>query len=231
MKAAAARSKSNRRKGSGATPRERRQRARLRIIGSALRLADRRSFREITVDEITRSAQVSRPAFYTHFSDKEELLLVAVQAVSDRLYEMAERWWQGVGPPPERVRAALEGVVSVYAEEAPLLRIATEVSTYDEEVRALWLDIAGRFIETTADHVRSEQDAGAIPRTLDPQSTAEALFWMAERCCYIYLGRGERTQREVVAALAPVWMTTLYTPVTPAGELFPRPSGQRYRHA
>ncbi len=230
MKAAAARRKSNRRK-STATPRERRQRARRRIIDSAVRLADRRSFREITVDEIARSAKVSRPAFYTHFSDKQELLLVAVQAVSERLYEMAERWWHGVGPPPERVCRALEGVVSVYAEEAPLLRIATEVSTYDEEVRALWLDIAGRFIETTADHVRSEQDAGVIPPTLDPQTTAEALFWMAERCCYIYLGRGERTQQEVVAALAPAWTAALYPPVTPAGQLSRRPSGQRYRHA
>jgi hypothetical protein len=33
-----------------------------------------------------------------------------------------------------------------------VLRIAAEVSTYDEEVRALWLDIAERFIEAAADH-------------------------------------------------------------------------------
>jgi TetR/AcrR family transcriptional regulator, ethionamide resistance regulator len=216
------RSKSTRKKTTGGTPRERRQKARQRIISNALRLAEKGSFRDLTIDEIARSANVSRPAFYTHFSDKEELLLVAVGEVSEQLYEMADRWWHGVGPPAQRVRQAIEGVVSVYAGEARLLRIAAEVATYDDEMQALWLDIAERFIEATADHIRSEQEVGLIPRTLDPRSTAEALYWMAERCCYMYLGRGERTPKQVVQGLMPVWVAALYPGVIPAGQLSPR---------
>ena len=216
------RSKSTRRKTTGGTPRERRRKARQRIISSTLRLADKGSFRDLTIDQIARSANVSRPAFYTHFSDKEELLLVAVGEVSEQLYEMADRWWHGVGPPAQRVRQAIEGVVSVYAGEARLLRIAAEVATYDAEVRALWFDIAERFIEATADHIRSEQEVGLIPRSLDPRPTAEALYWMAERCCYMYLGRGERTPKEVVRGLMPVWVAALYPGVIPAGQLSPR---------
>jgi AcrR family transcriptional regulator len=216
------RSKSTRKKTTGGTPRERRQRARQRVIASGLKLAEKRSFRDVTVDEISRSAGVSRPAFYTHFADKEELLLAAVGEVSEQLYEMADRWWHGVGPPAERVRRAIEGVVSVYAGEARLLRIAAEVATYDDEVRALWLDIAERFIEATAAHVRSEQDVGLIPRTLDARVTAEVLFWMAERCCYMYLGLGQRTPKQVVDGLVPVWVAALYPGVIPAGQLSPR---------
>lgn len=216
------RSKSTRKKTTGGTPRERRQRARKRVIASGLKLAEKGSFRDLTIDEIASSADVSRPAFYTHFSDKEELLLVAVGEVSEQLYEMADQWWHGVGPPAQRVRQAIEGVVSVYAGEARLLRIAAEVATYDDEVRALWLDIAERFIEATADHIRSEQEVGLIPRTLDPRSTAEVLYWMAERCCYMYLGRGERTAKQVVQGLMPVWVAALYPGVIPAGQLSPR---------
>lgn len=216
------RSKSTRKKTTGGPPRERRRKARQRVISSALKLADRGSFRDLTIDEIARSADVSRPAFYTHFSDKEELLLVAVGEVSERLYDMADRWWHGVGPPAQRVRQAIEGVVSVYAGEARLLRIAAEVATYDDEVRTLWLDIAGRFIDATADHIRSEQEVGLIPRSLDPRATAEVLYWMAERCCYMYLGRGERTPKQVVQALMPVWVAALYPGVIPAGQLSPR---------
>jgi AcrR family transcriptional regulator len=219
---AAPRTKSTRKKTTGGTPRERRKKARQRIIDSSLKQAEKGSFRDLTVDDIARSARVSRPAFYTHFSDKEEVLLVAVEEVSRQLHEMADRWWHGVGPPAERVRRAIEGVVSVYAGEAALLRITAEVSTYDDEVRALWLDIAGRFIDATADHVRSEQEVGLIPRTLDPRSTAESLFWMAERCCYMYLGRGERTPKQVVQGLVPVWVAALYPGVIPAGQLSPR---------
>jgi TetR/AcrR family transcriptional regulator, ethionamide resistance regulator len=219
---AAPRTKSTRKKTTGGTPRERRKKARQRIIDSSLKRAEKGSFRDLTVDDIARSAGVSRPAFYTHFSDKEEVLLAAVEEVSKQLHEMADRWWHGVGPPAERVRRAIEGVVSVYAGEAALLRIAAEVSTYDDEVRALWLDIADRFIEATADHVRSEQEIGLIPRALDPRSTAESLFWMAERCCYMYLGRGERTPKRVVQGLVPVWVAALYPGVIPAGQLSPR---------
>jgi AcrR family transcriptional regulator len=219
---AATRTKSRRKKSTRTNPRERRRKARERVIATTLRLADRSSFRDVTVDEIARSAGISRSAFYTHFEDKQGLLLVAVEEVSAELYEMAERWWHGLGPPAERVRRAIEGVVSVYAENATVLRIAAEVSTYDEEVRDLWLDIGGRFIEATAEHIRSEQVRGLIPANLEPRPTAEALFWMAERCCYIYLGRRERTPLEVVDGLVPVWTAALYPGVIPAGQLAPR---------
>jgi AcrR family transcriptional regulator len=219
---AATRTKSTRAKAIRGTRRERRQKTREKVISKALQLAEKGSFRDLSVDEIARSAGISRSAFYTHFQDKQELLLVAIGEVSEQLYEMADRWWHGVGPPAERVRRAIEGVVSVYAGEAGLLRIATEVSTYDDEVRELWFDIAERFIEATADHVRAEQEVGLIPRSLDPRSTAESLYWMAERCCYVYLGRGERTSKQVVDALAPVWIAALYPGVIPAGQLSPR---------
>ena len=214
--------RSSAKKSTRTSPRERRRRAREKVISSALRLADRSSFRDLTVDEIARSAGLSRSAFYTHFSDKEEVLLAAIEDVAAQLYEMADRWWHGVGPPAERVRRAIDGVVSVYAREASLLRLATEVATYDKQVRELWLDIAERFIEATADHVRAEQDLGLIPHNLDPRATAESLYWMAERCCYIYLGRGERRPKQVIDALVPVWTAALYPGVIPAGQLSPR---------
>jgi TetR/AcrR family transcriptional regulator, ethionamide resistance regulator len=220
--AAGARKKSRRKKSSRMSPRERRRKSRERVIATTLRLAEGGSFRDVTVDEIARTAGISRSAFYTHFEDKQGLLVVAVAEVAEQLFEMAERWWRDVGPPAERVRRAIEGVVSVYAENASLLRIATEVSTYDDEMRTLWLDIGERFIDATTRHVRSEQRGGLIPGNLDPRATAEGLFWMTERCCYIYLGRGERKPDEVVGGLVPVWTAALYPGVIPAGQLSPR---------
>jgi TetR/AcrR family transcriptional regulator, ethionamide resistance regulator len=202
--------------------RRRREQARDEVIRQALELAETRPFRDVTVDEIARAAGLSRSAFYTHFSDKHELLLAAVEEVADELYRMSDRWWSGSGPPGDRVRQALEGVVSVYAEHARLLRVATEVSTYDDEVREFWLAIVGRFIAAAAEHIRAEQRAGLIPELLEAQATSEGLVWMAERCCYIYLSRGERTPEQVVDAMAPVWTAALYPGVIPAEQLRPQ---------
>lgn len=201
--------------------RRRREEVREEVTRAALELAERGPFRDVTVDEIAKLAGLSRSAFYTHFSDKHDLLLGAVSDVADELYRMADRWWHGYGPPADRVRLALEGVVAVYAEHASVLRIATEVSTYDEEVRGVWLSIVERFIEATAEHIRSEQEAGLIPAALEPRATGEGLIWMCERCAYIYLARGDRGPEDLVEAMAPVWTAALYPGVIPAEQLRP----------
>ena len=201
--------------------RKRRDEARSALIRSALQLSDASPFRDLTVDEIAAGADVSRSAFYLHFRDKHDLLLAAVEEVASALYEMADRWWHGEGPPAERVRRAIEGVVAVYAEHAGVLRIATEVSTYDEEVREAWRAIVERFIEAGAEHIRSEQERGLISSSVNATAAAEALVWMNERYSYIYLGREERPSEAVVAALAPVWTAALYPGVIPADELRP----------
>ena len=198
--------------------RRKRDRVRSEVLGAALELAEQGSFRDLTVDEIARSAGISRSAFYLHFRDKHDLLLAALEVAANELYGMADRWWNGEGPPAELVRQAIEGVVGVYAEQAELLRIATEVSTYDAEVREVWIGIAERFIVATSDHIRSEQAAGLMPRVLDPRATAEALVWMNERCCYIYLARGERTPQQVIDPITRVWTGALYPGVIPADE-------------
>lgn len=192
---------------------------------AALALAEDAPFRDLTVDEISSEAGISRSAFYLHFRDKHDLLLAALDQVSADLAQLADGWWQGEGSPAELVRRAISGVISVYGEHASLLRIAAEVSTYDEEAREAWLRIIERFIAATSKHIASEQRKGLITGSLDPVATAEALVWMAERSEYIYLGRGDRTPEEIVEQLTAVWIAALYPGVIPAGELSPDGGG------
>jgi TetR/AcrR family transcriptional regulator len=54
--------------------------AKARIIQVAQQLAQKRPFDDITIDEIIKAAELSRPAFYYHFaSGKEELRLLLVK--------------------------------------------------------------------------------------------------------------------------------------------------------
>lgn len=212
--------------------RRRRVQAREEVLGAALRLAEDAPFHDVTVEEIARAAGISRSAFYTHFSDKHDLLLAALRDVADELRGESDGWWAGEGAPAERVRTALTGVVSIYAEHASLLNVAIEVSTYDDEVRAVWVSVLERFIDETADHIRSEQRAGLIADVLEPRPTAEALVWMTERCCFVYLPEGGsedgRSPRKLVADMAPVWVAALYPGVIPATLITPGSSDQQF---
>lgn len=211
----------------------RRDEARSKVLKAALGLAEHASFRDLTIEEIAHAAGISRSAFYLHFRDKHDLLLAAIEEVAGELEATAESWWGGEGAPAERVRRAIQGIVSVYGEHAGVLRVATEVASYDDEVRQVWMDIVGRFIRVTTEHLAGEQRRGLVPDRLDATATAEALVWMAERCCYVYLGRGgseaekapRRSPEEVVEQIASVWTAALYPGVIPAAELRPGQGG------
>jgi TetR/AcrR family transcriptional regulator, ethionamide resistance regulator len=177
---------------------------------ATLALGEETSFKDLTVDEIARATGITRSAFYLYFRDKHELLMEATREVADELYREADRWWHGDGEPEALIHAALTGVTAVYARHGSLLRIATEVATYDEEIRRFWLGLVERFVTATAAHLRREQKARRVRRLLRARDTAEALVWMVERCCYVYLAEGDRDPRELVEALAPIWLNAIY---------------------
>jgi AcrR family transcriptional regulator len=194
----------------GRPPRREQVKADIREI--FLELLAESSFHDLTVDEIARRAGLTRSAFYFYFADRQELLATVTEEVGDQLYREADRWWHGKGEPEVLVRTALEAVVGVYGQHARVLRVATEVSGYDEGFRQVWRALVERFVRATAEHLHREQQAGRVTH-LTPREAAESLVWMTERSCYIYLGSQERTAADLVESLTAVWIAALYPQV------------------
>ena len=190
--------------------RARRESVRAALCDALLELVEQMPFKEISVDDVTRAAGIKRSAFYVHFSDKQDLLIATAEETAEALYREADRWWHGEGPPEDRLVEALTGMAELYERHGSLLRAATEVSTYDDELRRFWRGIVERFIAATEAHLRGERARNRVARGLEPRATAESLVWMAERCCYIYLARGERSARELVESLGATWTAALY---------------------
>ena len=172
-------------------------------------LLDWRAFKDITVDELARAGGISRMAFDFYYGGKNEVLMAAADETSAEVYEEADCWWHGEGPPEQLVRVALEGIAAVYLEHSNILRAAVEATTYDDEFRRFYTALIQRFVTATADHLQRELDAGRL-RQLDAAPVAEALVWMAERCNYGFLVLKGRPVREVVDALTTIWVHALY---------------------
>lgn len=189
--------------------RDRYEQARAAVCDATLKLVEDTAFADLTVDQIARSAGVSRSSFYLYFGDKHDLLMVAAQDVMELLYREAEAWWSGDGDPETQVRQALAGVVGAYTEHVAVLRVAAEVASYDDEVADAWRELIGRFITATARHIRDQQGTGQMQH-LDPDATADALIWMVERCCHVHLARAQDEPDGLVESLVGVWMATLY---------------------
>ena len=92
------------------------------IIAAAEALLRERPFRELTVDEVMRRTDLSRPSFYVYFRDRHHLVLRVVEYLGAELFEMSDRWMRGNGDGADLARQALQGIVGVYAEHGHVMR-------------------------------------------------------------------------------------------------------------
>jgi TetR/AcrR family transcriptional regulator, ethionamide resistance regulator len=180
------------------------------IVAAAESFLRERPYRELTVDEVMRRTDLSRPSFYVYFRDRHHLVLRVVEHIGGELFTMADRWFKGEGDGPELAREATEGIVAVFAQHGPVLRALADAAADDPDVEAVYSDLVQSFVDVTAEHIQQEIDAGRI-LALDARATATALVWMNERYLTLSLGREPASDRAVVAqTLATIWSRVLY---------------------
>lgn len=180
------------------------------IVAAAEALLRERPFRELTVDEVMRRTDLSRPSFYVYFRDRHHLVLRVVEHLGDALRTMSQRWYTGSGDGPAQAREAIEGIVDVYVENGPVLRGLSDAAADDPEVERVYGALVQSFVDVTATHIEAEIAAGRVP-ALDAGETARALVWMMERYLNLSLGRPQTTPRQTVAdTLTAIWTRVLY---------------------
>jgi TetR/AcrR family transcriptional regulator, ethionamide resistance regulator len=180
------------------------------IISAAESFLRERPFRELTVDEVMRRTDLSRPSFYVYFRDRHQLVLKVVEHLGAELFTMGDRWLAGTGQGPELARSALDGIVAVYVQHGPVMRALADAASDDREVENAYNALVQRLIDATSRHIEEEIAAGRI-RKLDAYETAKALVWMNERYLTLSLGHEPATPQQTVAdTLARIWNRVLY---------------------
>jgi AcrR family transcriptional regulator len=198
--------------GSRRAPRRRRapEVAEREIIAAAESFLRERPFRELTVDEVMRRTDLSRPSFYVYFRDRHQLVLRVVGQIRSELFAMSERWYRGDGDGRELVHEAAQGIVAVFAEHGRVLRALGDAAADDPEVEAAYEALVESFVTATTRHIEAEIAARRI-LPLDAGETAKALVWMMERYLSLSLGREPTTPPDVVVeTLATIWGRVLY---------------------
>jgi AcrR family transcriptional regulator len=179
-------------------------------VNAAEALLKERPFREVTVDDLMRRTDLSRPSFYVYFRDRHDLVLRVVEHIGSELFAVSERWYAGEGQGPALIREAIEGVVRVFAAHGPVLRALADAAVDDPRVEEAYGSLIQRFVDATTRHIEREIAAGRI-LPLDPPETATALTWMMERYLQLRLGRPPLTPADQVAdALTTIWSRVLY---------------------
>jgi TetR/AcrR family transcriptional repressor of nem operon len=157
--------------------------ARQRLIDAANDLIWAYSYGAITIDAICERATVKKGSFYYFFSSKSELAVVAINVWWTERHAVLERIFRQDIPPLARIRDYLEFVarrqLSVYEETGqvlgcPIYGLGAEISTQDEQLRLLVVDILRSFTAYLEEAIREAQSLGHAPAG-DPAQKAQRL--------------------------------------------------------
>src|SRR5262245_21981176 len=108
-------------------------------------LAGGATFTELGVQRICAEAGVARSTFYSHFTDKTDLVVRLFGSMVDASYDIVSPWTPADGP--EALAESFGEVIGLYREYADVLRAVAEVAAYDATVREIWDTRVARFTE------------------------------------------------------------------------------------
>jgi AcrR family transcriptional regulator len=202
------------RAGAAEVRRQRRADARAAILDAARELLERHSWHDLPVEEVTRSAGLSRTVFYRHFEDRRALLLALLEVTGAELAGVG-RLWQGQGSPDPLVdvERGARGLVETFRTQGRLLQAFADAAAEDAVVRAAYeglgeqlaIAVQGQFDDDVA------QGRSAVVHRAD---VARALVWMNERYLLSVFGRAEASSdadaEAATAALTEIWSAVAY---------------------
>jgi TetR/AcrR family transcriptional regulator, ethionamide resistance regulator len=187
------------------TVRQTRQESRERIVRAAEQLVRRRSYSDLTVDELMSEAGFGRTIFYRHFDDLGDLLMQTSRAAIEELFEAQSSL---VAARPGDVRGALRAAAEVYQRHGPLLRCVSEAAAVDERIAEGYAAMRERFDDLAEQSLREVLGDGGHA---DLAETARALNLMNETYLTEAFGREPRVSPETaVQTLVEIWDAVIH---------------------
>jgi AcrR family transcriptional regulator len=199
---------------------ERAQRTRAALLKGAKKVFERDGYLDARISDIAKAARVAHGTFYTYFTSKDEVFREVVTDVQAELLagqagEGRERGpAAGAGPrsddPVVRIESANRAYIVAYRKNAKLLGLLEQVSTFNDDLRRMRLDMRRAFVTRAAAAIARFQAEGVADAHLDPWYSASALCNMVDRFAYTWMVLGEPFEEErAIATLTRLWAQAL----------------------
>jgi AcrR family transcriptional regulator len=176
-------------------PERKSDRTRRRVLSAAKHLFDRKGYRDTTIDDITRKANIAHGTFYLYFNGKRDLL--------KELLEQTFSEFDAIVSVPfsvDEIHELLRKALETYQRNQLLMRVLREASAADAFFREHYDEY---FVELLVNHLSEsiatlQQQLAPAPRQVDPRGAARAIVGMIESFAYgVFIG-GEEYSLELV---------------------------------
>lgn len=180
------------------------------------RLAGQR-LADISVEEISAAAGITRTRFYRYFPSKYDALAAALRRMADELvgvYLEPGSWWvrPDESPPREALGASFDAIRVLWEKHGPVLREASDLWNAVPQVRETWESMFERLTELTATQIERDRGIELAPPGPPATDVARVLLWGGERNLFLWLiSSSQGLEAEALReALLSQWIRTIY---------------------
>ncbi|MET7771970.1 TetR/AcrR family transcriptional regulator [Nocardia sp. NPDC005366] len=155
------------------------------ILDVAWRLLTEKSLAEITVNDLTRGAGISRSSFYFYFDSKEAVLRALAQRAAAEIRSSIGGFETDAEGRVGDLRAVITGYLRRWQESGPVLRAIRLQVESDPDLREFWAQIRHELVDDVARSIDRAQRAG-IAAAAPPaaRDLAEAMIAMMLQSAY-----------------------------------------------
>ncbi len=119
---------------------------------------------DVTIDDISSAAGISRTSFYFYFPSKQAVLTTLMERIWDD-FASTHDWFDAVGPDPGGLREQLDAVAAIWQTNGSIMACAARTG-YTSGYAPLQDFLArarARFVERLAAKIESDRSAGLAP--------------------------------------------------------------------
>lgn len=184
------------------------------ILQGAYELLRNQSLRNVSIDDLAKSAGISRSSFYFYFESKWQVLSALLASLTSDVFSASTMLFnRPAGMPPEAaMKHAASEVVSVWDRHGHVLRQLGEGVVAEPALQQQWDAILGRFIDAAAAAIERDRAAGVAIDGPPARALAAALMWMGERNLNVLsMGSDNAVSAEdIVETFAIIWLRTVF---------------------
>jgi AcrR family transcriptional regulator len=167
------------------------------------------SLESIKIADISRSAGVTRSAFYFYFESKA----AAVAALMDQMYDesfAAAGHLAGDGTPADNIEATIRGLFAAWDRHQHLYRAMLEARATNTAVREMWESDRESFVPAVASMIEAERAADRAPAGPAAAALADTLLELNDRMLERLALGGGPPREEQVAVVVHIWLSSIY---------------------
>ncbi len=136
-----------------------------KLMDTALALFQKRGFKSVTVEEICRTANVSKMTFYKHFRNKKDLVLQIIKNLYEGALDEGKAILKSSKPHRERIADLLEWKIQMLDQFTPSMLM--DMKDFDPALMHLMQDKSSESLSLFEDFIRDGQKDGVFRDNLN----------------------------------------------------------------